>query len=235
MPRRGDVYSGQDPRYLPFYGLAEAALCLRLPVATLRQWAVGRPYPTKDGGRVTRPLIQIADPARRLLSFVNLMECQALRAFRREHELSFRVIRDALASLKELDGPSAKDHPLAFEEFLTDRADIFVDRLGDLITLDKARQIAIRAAFKSNLQRIQRDADGPVAFFPWLGYDGGDERLVAVNPRVSFGRPVIAGTGISTAVIASFIRAGESVQSIAEDYDLTPAQVEAAVTFEEAA
>ena len=58
---------------------------------------------------------------------------------------------------------------------------------------------------------------------------------MAVNPRFSVGRPVMAGTGISAAVSASFIRAGESVQSIAEDYDLTPAQVEAAVTFEEAA
>ena len=235
VPRRGDIYRGQDPRFLPFYGLTEAALCLRLPLATLRQWAVGRPYPTKDGGRVTPPLIKMADPERRLLSFVNLMECQALRAFRREHELSFKVIREALASLKALDGPLAKEHPLAFEEFLADRAEIFVERLGELITLNKARQIAFTAVFRSHLQRIQRDADGPVAFFPWIRWEGGEERLVAVNPRVSFGRPVIAGTGVSTAVIASFVRAGESIQAIAEDYDLTTAQVEAAVTFEEAA
>lgn len=235
MKRSGDIYRGQDPRFLPFYGLRDAALCLRLPVATLRQWTVGREYEIKSGKKVFLPLIRPADPERNLLSFVNLLEGQALRAFRREHSLRFKVIREALTSLKALDGPRVKQHPLAFEDFLTDGLDIFVERVGELITLNPARQIAIRAAFKNHLRRIQRDAEGPVLFFPWVGGEGETATPVTVDPRVAFGRPVITGTGISTAVIASFVRAGDRIEDIAEDYDLSPEQVEAAVTFEEAA
>jgi len=232
---RRDIYGGEDPRFLPLYGLTEAALCLRLPVVTLRQWTLGRGYPTKAGAGVFRPLIAPADPNRRLLSFVNLLEGQALRAFRKEHGLSFRVIREALASLKALDGDRAKKHPLAFEAFLTDQLDIFVERLGELITLNPARQVAIREAFRSNIRRIRRDATGPVALFPWVGGEGSEETPVTIDPRVAFGHPTITGTGISTAVLASFVRAGESVVAVAEDYDLRPEQVTAAIRFEEAA
>ncbi|MHB8797138.1 MAG: DUF433 domain-containing protein [Thermoanaerobaculia bacterium] len=235
MKRAKDIYGGEDPRFLPFYGLREAALCLRLPVATLRQWTVGREYEIKSGRKVFLPLIRPADPERNLLSFVNLLEGQALRAFRREHNLRFKVIREALTSLKTLDGPYAKEHPLAFEDFLTDGLDIFVERVGDLITLNPARQIAIRAAFRNHLQRIRRDATGPTAFFPWVEGEGETTTPVTIDPRVAFGRPVLTGTGIATAVIASFVRAGERIKDIAEDYDLSPEQVEAAVTFEEAA
>lgn len=235
MKRAKDIYRGEDPRFLPFYGLREAALCLRLPVATLRQWTLGREYEIKSGKKVFRPLIQPADPDRTLLSFVNLLEGQALRAFRREHNLRFKVIREALTSLKSLDGPHAETHPLAFEDFLTDGLDIFVERVGELITLNPARQIAIRAAFRNHLQRIRRDANGPTLFFPWVGGEGEKDTPVTVDPRVAFGRPVITGTGISTAVLASFVRAGEQIADVAEDYDLSQEQVEAAVTFEEAA
>jgi len=58
---------------------------------------------------------------------------------------------------------------------------------------------------------------------------------VTINPRVGFGRPTVTGTGISTAVLASLVRAGESVDSVAEDYDLSIDQVTAAIRFEEAA
>ncbi|MBI5441113.1 MAG: DUF433 domain-containing protein [Deltaproteobacteria bacterium] len=68
-----------------------------------------------------------------------------------------------------------------------------------------------------------------------MGGEGETAAPVTVDPRVAFGRPVITGTGISTAVIAIFVRAGDRIEAIAEDYDLSPEQVEAAVTFEEAA
>ena len=235
MKRSGDIYRGRDPRTLPFYDLREAALCLRLPIATLRRWTVGRQHEIKSRKKAFRPLIRPADPERNLLSFVNLLEGQALRAFRREHGLRSKVIRGALRSVKALDGPRMKQHPLAFEDFLTDGLDIFVERVGELITLNPARQFAIRAAFKNHLQRIQRDAEGPVLFFPWVGGEGETATPVTVNPRIAFGRPVLTGTGISTAVIAGFVRAGDRIEDVAKYYDLSPEQVEAAVTFEEAA
>ena len=62
--------------------------------------------------------------------------------------------------------------------------------------------------------------------------DGRLKRVVEDFPRVGFGKPVIAGTGISTAVIASRFNARESVPDLAKEYGLDERQVEEAIRWE---
>lgn len=68
------------------------------------------------------------------------------------------------------------------------------------------------------------DADGPVAYRPLPG--------VIVRPGVGWGRICMEGTGIGTAVVASRIRGGESIQGVADDFGVDEALVRAAVAFE---
>jgi uncharacterized protein (DUF433 family) len=49
---------------------------------------------------------------------------------------------------------------------------------------------------------------------------------------IGFGKPVIAGTGISTAIIASRFNARESIAGLAEEYGRTPQEIEEAVRWE---
>jgi uncharacterized protein (DUF433 family) len=53
-----------------------------------------------------------------------------------------------------------------------------------------------------------------------------------MNPKIAFGRPVIAGTNIPTAIISSRITAGETIDELAEDYDLRPGEIFEAVRWE---
>jgi uncharacterized protein (DUF433 family) len=53
-----------------------------------------------------------------------------------------------------------------------------------------------------------------------------------IDPRISFGRPVIAGTRIATAVIGERWRAGESVEALAADYGRSLAEIEEAIRCE---
>jgi uncharacterized protein (DUF433 family) len=53
-----------------------------------------------------------------------------------------------------------------------------------------------------------------------------------INPSLGFGKPVVAGTGISTAVIASRFNARESVPDLAKEYGLEPKQIEEAIRWE---
>jgi uncharacterized protein (DUF433 family) len=57
---------------------------------------------------------------------------------------------------------------------------------------------------------------------------------VAVDPEVCFGRPVVAGTGVPTDVIADRYLGGDSIEKMAEDYDLSEEHIEAALRFERA-
>jgi uncharacterized protein (DUF433 family) len=60
-----------------------------------------------------------------------------------------------------------------------------------------------------------------------------EPRLIQINPAVGFGKPVIAGTGISTAVVASRFNARESIDDLASEYGLKPRQIEEAIRWEQ--
>jgi len=60
-----------------------------------------------------------------------------------------------------------------------------------------------------------------------------EPRLILINPGVGFGKPVIAGTGISTAVVASRFNARESIDDLASEYGVKPQQIEEAIRWEQ--
>ncbi len=56
-----------------------------------------------------------------------------------------------------------------------------------------------------------------------------------IDPRVTFDRPVLAGTGIPTAVLADRYKAGESMGDLADDYECERDLIEEAIRCELAA
>jgi uncharacterized protein (DUF433 family) len=62
-----------------------------------------------------------------------------------------------------------------------------------------------------------------------------EDRAIAIDPQIAFGRPVILDKGVSTATIAERIDAGELPGDVAPDYDLRPAEIEEAALYERAA
>jgi len=91
MRNAKDIYGGLNPIDAPAYTPAAVAHHVRLPVATVRYWALGRDR--------YKPVIVIADPAAHLLSFRNLVEIHVLRAVRRRHEVTLPAIRKAVEYL----------------------------------------------------------------------------------------------------------------------------------------
>jgi len=229
--RNSDFYAGQDPRELPAYGIAEAAHYLRIPKATLRSWVVGRFYPTEVGRKFFRPLITLPDKRKPFLSFTNLVEAHVLDAVRREHEIPLNKVRTALDYLRR-QFPSK--HPLADQRFQTDGLDLFVDKYRQLINVSRAGQLAMRNLLEAHLRRIDRDEAGfAVRLFPFTRKRQLEEpRVVVIDPYVSFGRPVLVGTGIPTAVIAERYKAGESVDQLGNDYGRERDEIEEAIRCE---
>lgn len=213
----------------PAYRVAEAALYLGIPAATLRYWVKGARYRTRRGTRSAVPLIRTPKPG--VLSFLNLVEAHVLDAIRRQHKVSLQGVRRALDYLVK-QFPS--EHPLAEQSFATDGADLFVDQYGTLVNVSAGGQTALREMLRAHLRRIERDDKGlPVRLFPYTRRSALDEpRRIAIDPRVQFGRPVLAGTGIPTEVIAERFKAGESLDDLARDYGRTPDEIQEAVRAE---
>lgn len=225
-----DIYGGKNPRDLPVYAVPEAAHYLRLPAAALRNWAAGVRYKTAAGSRTAPPLIITPTKQPRLLSFLNLVEAHVLSAMRRHHGLAMWRVRRAIDAVgREL----GSKHPLADERFMTDGVDLFVQRVGRLINITDDEQVMIREAIEMNLERVEWDAATKLAsrFFPYVGTPD-DPKVVVIDPFVSFGRPVLLAAGVPTAELAERRIAGDSVEAIADDFGLTPAQVEEALRYE---
>lgn len=56
-----------------------------------------------------------------------------------------------------------------------------------------------------------------------------------LDPKVSFGRPVLARLGVSAAVIAVRINAGEDKTALAKDYGAAEEEIMDALAYERAA
>lgn len=218
------LYGGRDPADVPAYTLPEAAALVGLHPSTLRSWVRGRKFSLRGGGeRRTAPIIVAASPD--ALSFTNVVEAHVLTAMRRKYKLDLKTIRDAVRYVTRV---LAVEHPLARIKFKTDEVNLFVEHLGALISASEEGQIGMREVLDTYLERVEYGDDGrAVRFFPL--YREAAPRIVVVDPRRAFGRPVLHGTSAPVVDIRSRFEHGDSVHVLAKDYGVTAGQIEEAL------
>ena len=81
-------------------------------------------------------------------------------------------------------------------------------------------QISLREAVQDSLSRVERDSHGrAISLFPWRR-NPQEPKVVSIDPRVAFGRPVLAGTGVTVdALVARYTR-GEEISDLAADFQV---------------
>ena len=216
-----------DRRELPAYTVREAAHYLLVPAPTVRYWAVGRDS--------WLPLIDVPahDPV--LLSFINLVELHVLASIRREHRVTMPKVREAIDWLRQqTDDTRDRRHPLISRQLETDGLDLFTERYGQLVNINRDGQFAMRELLCGALRRIERDDRGiPIKLYPYTRSSVADApSMVVIDPTLSGGRPVLTGTGLATELIAERYKAGESVEDLAKDYEREESEIEEAVRCE---
>ena len=232
-PARSRSADPSDPRNRAAYPLSEAARYVKLAPATLRSWVVGRSYRAAGEVRRFSPLIRPASGPPPVLSFWNLIEAHVLRALRTEHGVSVRHVRAALRYAgRELD----IDRLLLHRELCSHAGQLFLERYGELISLSASGQMAMKHVLQEHLKRVEWDEwQFPVRLYPFLASEVMTaEKPIAIDPKIAFGRPILIRRGVTTEVIAERIDVGESVEELAADYDLEPAEIEQAVVYERA-
>lgn len=214
---------------MPNYSVAEAARSLRLKPTTVYRWALGQPYQTRAGERRSSGVFALAQRKPPTLSFWNLVELYVLAGIRLQHGVSLQKVRRALAYVGE---QLSVDRPLINQEFMTDGIDLFIEEMSrhSIINASSGRQAEIEQLC-GRLRRIGRDPKGLAArIYPsWSRLD--EPRTVELNPARSFGRLVIAGTNVPVEIIAERWHAGENIHELADDYHLTPKQIETAARW----
>ncbi|MBI5526826.1 MAG: DUF433 domain-containing protein [Deltaproteobacteria bacterium] len=178
------------------------------------------------------PIAQASPPS---LSFFNLVEAHVLNSMR--DYLSLPRIRDAL---KWVEHGLGVTRPLINKRFQTDGLDLFVEHTDKLLNASRRGQIAMRPVIEEYLKRIEFDSDGlAMRLFPFSRHHRApepgapeDPKAVVFDPRISFGRLTVVGTGIATATIYDRFLAGETIEDIVRDFKMEHRFVEEAIRCE---
>lgn len=221
--------------HAPNYSAVDAAQILGLPLSTVRNWSFGQLGRMQADQRTRfRSVIDPADRANRLLSFANLCDLQVLSAIRREHLVKLSAVRKGVDYVRKQTG---KPRPLLDADFKTNGIDLFFEHAGALLAASREGQVAMRGEFERALARIEYDRSGaPVRLFPFSrarGADGPQPTVVAIDPTVAFGRPMLVPAGVKTEVIQSRFLAGDTPADMAEDFGVSADDVLEALRYEQ--
>ncbi|MGA7950613.1 MAG: DUF433 domain-containing protein [Thiobacillaceae bacterium] len=217
------------------YPASEVAYMLNMPIATVRSWSFGQNYRDKDGNpKRFRAVIHAADARNKLLSFANLCELHVLAAIRRVHRVSLPKVRDSVDYVR---GQLDVERPLIDRQFMTNGIDLFVEQASKLLNVSRQGQEAMRGEFEHALERIERDnKDNPVRLFPYSrssSQTADQPKSIVIDPRLSFGRPVLTGVAVPTEIIFDRFQAGDSLEDMAKDYRVDEKEIEEALRFEQ--
>jgi uncharacterized protein (DUF433 family) len=233
-PEGGQALTVTDLLGIGLYIPAEAARLLRVPLTTLRRWLVGYSYPVARGARrAALPVVaggRGIDPDLRTVTFLDLVELLVVKGFRKEG-IPLRHIRIAAEEARDI---FQTDHPLATHRLETDGRHIFA-RIQDewslfgLVSLSERGQWVFAEAVEGYLRQIDYDLETQLAIRWW---PAGRDSSVVIDPKIAFGAPHIAETGVPTTALYEPIAAGDDPEVVARWFGLDPEQVEAAVRYE---
>jgi len=214
--------------YLPAYSVSEAAMLAQVDPRTVSRWFYG--YLTSAGRRADRVL---GDRKRRVpLSYLQLVEV-AFVASMRQLGVALNRIRVAHEYLSTRFGV---EYPFAQLRLKTDGVEVLKDledvegrwvtrllvasRCGQVVwaepIADRIREFDYHDALKLAIRWFPRGRGTPIM----------------VDPRVQFGAPVLADSGVPTWVIRERRRAGESLGEIEEGFGVDLVAIRHALEFE---
>jgi uncharacterized protein (DUF433 family) len=161
------------------------------------------------------------------LSFRDLIELRFVKTFR-DLGVGLKTIRDCYRrAVDEI----RDDRPFSTQRFRTDGKTIFLeiterDHNGRMIDLKKRQQV-FRTIIEPSLRDLEFDASTVSRWYPL----GMRQRSVIIDPTRSFGRPIVQ-RGVPTEILAEAVKLEGSADAVASLYEVTKADVLAAIEFE---
>jgi uncharacterized protein (DUF433 family) len=209
------------------YSEAEAARLLRIPHSTLHYWLQGG----VRRGVTYAPILRAEPLERRWVTWAEFIEAGWLGEYRRARQVPMNDLRDFITRLRDEMGvpyPLAHHRPFVSGKKLVLRAQEGSGLSSDfhLVTETADGQMMLTPPGYSFVQRVVWEGDLATGWKPHEDH----RSTVRVFPHVRFGRPSVAG--VSTRAIFDESEAGASTQELAEDFEISAADVRWAIAYE---
>lgn len=215
------------------YTVSEASRLAGVSPWRIRRWLKGYEFKVKHG-RHRSPAVWNSqlDPIDHTLAlgFLDLLEIRCVNAFI-SAGVSWKTLRQVYDRARELVGHS---HPFCTNRFATDGHTIFIElqEENDEVTLWDMRDV--QRVFDKIIRPFLKNVEFDSSRVPLRWWPRGKGHQVALDPRRSFGQPIIFREGIPTQVLARSARANNSVDEVARWFEINSTSVCEAVAFEEA-
>ena len=217
----------------PLYTVAEAARYLDVPDSTFRSWTHGYHRRSSDRAEVSGApiLTTVARTAAQgpVIPFIGLAEGLVLTALRRSG-VALQRIRPALSRLAADFG---LEHALASRRLYTDGAEVLFDYADDTdhdtaravrsLVVVRNGQRVFNEVVEAYLQRVEYGQDGYPRLIELPAYA---VAKVVVDPTRGFGQPIFRRGGARLEDALAMFRAGESLDTVADEYGVPPSQLE---------
>lgn len=215
------------------YTIPEAARLTGVSSWRIRRWLRGYQFKVKTGRHHSPAVWPSQLPAideKFALGFLDLLEVRCVDAFI-SAGVSWKTLRQAHSQAQKVVGHS---HPFCTHRFVTDGQAIFVElrerndevALWDMHDLQRVFEKIIRP-FLKNVE-FNRDR------IPQRWWPHGKSHRVALDPRRSFGQPIVFRDGVPTQILARSVKANDgSIDEVARWFELSPTAVREAVEFEQ--
>lgn len=215
------------------YAVSEASRLVNVSPWRIRRWLKGYEFKVKHG-RHRSPAVWNSqlDPIDHTiaLGFLDLLEIRCVDAFI-SAGVSWKTLRQVHDRAREVVGHS---HPFCTNRFATDGHTIFMEfqEKNDEVTLWDMRNV--QRVFDLIIRPFLKDIEFDNSRVPLRWWPRGKSRQVALDPRRSFGQPIIFREGIPTQILARSARANDSVEEVARWFEINSKSVREAVDFEDA-
>lgn len=214
----------------PIYDFGQVDRLLGLTSGTARRWIDGY----ERSGTFYTPIVREERTGQDVVTWGEFVETRLL-AYYRDCGVGMIKMRPVVQNLREVFGvryPLATIRPYLLEDLR------LVYDVQERVGLEESLRLVVEAGTNQLVLAPQtREFERTSVFEAIDGEDVvarvmplGQDRTVSIDPGRQFGDPVVRST--PTDVLASLVRAGESVEWVAEQYELDVEQVLDAIEYE---
>jgi len=215
---------------LGLYTVPQASRLSHVSVGRIRRWLRGYTFTTATGPHKSPPVVTSQLPpidGGLIVTFLDLQEIRLVDAFL-EAGVQWKTLRLARQQAEQAIGP----YPFSRGRFETDGRDVFYDMApksdGAFLNL-VSQQTAFKRFVSRFMVSLKFDAEGQASEWWPLGKN----KQVVLNPRRSFGQPIVPREGVPTSILARSYHVERSYPRVASWYDVTERAVRDAVEYEE--
>jgi uncharacterized protein (DUF433 family) len=215
------------------YTVTEASRLTRVSPQRIRRWVKGYEFKVKHG-RHRSPAVwnsQLQPIGQAMaLGFFDLLEIRAVDAFI-SAGVSWKDLRRIHDEAREW---VSSPHPFCTNRFATDGHTIFMElrEKNHGVMLWDMRDV--QRVFDKIIRPFLRNVEFDSGKVPRRWWPRGKNRQVVLDPRRSFGHPIIFREGIPTTVLARSARANGSAEEVARWFQISSDSVREAIDFEQA-